>query len=133
MEAVAFLAQYPIRLVQDFDIDRRIDCCDNECVLKCMRLTGDGPGFFQKEVVSPEVLPRGDIFLDLGNQNWVPLYPFIIASNCPRCRYKETYFVDRWNDREDTALMKSFERGHTEDRDDVSEFLTALASGQSWS
>jgi hypothetical protein len=129
MEAVAFLAQYPIRLIQDFDIDRR----NNEFVLKCLRLTGDDPGFFQERVVSPEVLPRRDILLDLGNQNWVPFYPFIIASNCPRCRYRETYFVDRWNDREDTALMKCFEREHTEDRDDVSEFLTALASEQSWS
>ena len=59
MEAVAFLAQYPIRLIPDFDIDRRIDRRDNEFVLKCMRLTGGGPGFFQEEVVSPEVLPRG--------------------------------------------------------------------------
>ena len=72
-------------------------------------MTGDGPEFFQVEVVLPEVLPRGYIFLDLGNQNWVLLYPFIIASNCPRCRYRETYFVDRWNDREGTVLMKSLE------------------------
>jgi hypothetical protein len=52
---VAFLAQYPIRLIQDFDIDRR----NNELVLKCLRLAGDDPGFFQEKVVSPEVLPRG--------------------------------------------------------------------------
>jgi hypothetical protein len=72
MEAVAFLAQYPIRLIQDFDIDRR----NNEFVLKCLRLTGDDPGFFQERWVSPEVLPRRNILLDLGNQNWVPFYPF---------------------------------------------------------
>ncbi len=35
-----------------------------------------------------------------------------------------------WNDMEGTALMKSFERGHTEERIDASEFLTALASEQ---
>jgi hypothetical protein len=68
--------------------------------------------------------------LDLGDGNWAQLYPFVIASNCPRCRYRETYFIDRWNDRKNTTLMKSFERGHTEERRDISDTLTLLADGQ---
>ncbi|MCA1731497.1 MAG: hypothetical protein LC751_19480 [Actinobacteria bacterium] len=112
MEALSFLAQYPIRLVQDFDLDRH----RSEFLLKCLCLTGDGPGFSQEKVVSSEALPRGDLYLDLGTQNWVPLYPFIVASNCPTCRYRETYFLDRWNDRKGTTLMKSFERGHAEEK-----------------
>jgi hypothetical protein len=68
--------------------------------------------------------------LDLEHQNWVSLHPFIVASNCPHCRYRETYFIDRWNDRKGIALMKSFERGHAEERRDVSESLSALASEQ---
>ncbi len=78
----------------------------------------------------PKPLPKGELILDLGNQNWVPLYPFVIASNCPRCRYRETYFIDRWNSKEGTTLMKSFERGHIEERTDVSDSLAALASKQ---
>ncbi len=126
MEAVSFLADYPIRLVQDFDVDRR----GGAFVLKCLRLMGDGPGFRQEKVDHPEALPRGDLFLELGDQRWVPLYPFVIASNCPHCRYRETYFVDRWNDRKNVVLMKSFERGHTEEKADISEALTALTAGQ---
>ncbi len=88
METLSFLAQYPIRLIQDFDVDRR----SGEFLLKCLRLIGDGPGFPQEKVVFPRALPRGDLLLDLGHQNWVSLYPFVIASNCPRCLYRETYF-----------------------------------------
>ncbi|MDP9438903.1 MAG: hypothetical protein M3P49_09180, partial [Actinomycetota bacterium] len=126
MEAMSFLADYPIRLVQDFDVDRR----SGDFVLKCLRLMGDGPGFRQEKVSHPEALPRGDLFLELGDRRWVPLYPFVVASNCPHCRYRETYFVDRWNDRKNVVLLKSFERGHTEEKTDISEALTALATEQ---
>ncbi len=124
MEALSFLTHYPIRLVQDFDVDRR----SGQFWLKCLRLNGDGPGFTQERVRFPKALPRGDLMLDLGPQNWTPLYPFILASNCPRCQYRETYFIDQW--KKDTTLMKSFERGHIEERKDVPEFLAALASEQ---
>jgi hypothetical protein len=92
-------------------------------------LEGDGPGFPQEKVSFPKALPRGDLLLDQGDQNWVQLYPFV-ASNCPHCRYRETYFVDRWNDRKGTTLLKSFERGHTEEREDTSDFLAALVGKQ---
>ena len=126
MEAVAFLADYPIRLVQDFDLDRR----GGTFVLKCLRLMGDGPGFRQEKVEHDEALPRGDLFIDLGDGRWAPLYPFVVASNCPRCRYRETYFVDQWNGRKNVVLMKSFERGHTEEKTDISEALAALSEAQ---
>lgn len=126
MEALSFFTQYPIRLVQDFDVDRR----NNDFLLKCLRLEGDGPGFPQERVSFPKALPRGDLVLDLGDENWVQLYPFVVASNCPHCRYRETYFIDRWNDRKNTTLMKSFERGHTEERRDISDTLALLADGQ---
>lgn len=124
MEALSFLTDYPIRLVQDFDVDRR----GGAFVLKCLRLMGDGPGFRQEKVDHPEALPRGDLFLELADRKWVPLYPFIVASNCPHCRYRETYFVDHWNDRKNVVLMKSFERGHTEEKADISEALGALTT-----
>ena len=124
MEVLAFLTRYPIRLVQDFDVDRR----SAAILLKCLRLMGDGPGFPQERVEFPRALPRGDLLMDLGSQNWLPLYPFVTASNCSRCRYRETFFIDQWKVRKGTVLMKSFERGHTEERKDISSALIALAS-----
>ncbi len=125
MEALAFFTQYPIRLVQDFDVDRR----NGNFMLKCLRLEGDGPGFPQEKVSFPKALPRGDLVLDLGYGNWIQLYPFIVASNCPSCRYRETYFIDRWNDRKGITVLKSFERGHTEEQKEISGALAALAEG----
>ena len=43
IQALSFFKEYPIRLVQDFDVDRY----DDDSVLKCLRLTGDGPGSLQ--------------------------------------------------------------------------------------
>jgi hypothetical protein len=126
MEALSFFTRYPIRLVQDFDVDRR----NGTFVLKCLRLAGDGPGFRQEKVNFPKALPRGDMVLDLGDDNWAQLYPFVVASNCHHCRYRETYFIDRWDDRKGTAVMKSFERGHTEEMKDISSTLATLAQTQ---
>lgn len=123
MDALSFFTRYPIRLVQDFDVDRRND----DFVLKCLRLERDGPGFPQEKLHVPRALPRGDLVMDLGNGSWVQLYPFVVASNCPHCKYRETYFVDRWNDRKGTVVLKSFERGHTEEKQDISDTLVGIA------
>jgi hypothetical protein len=53
MAALSFFWRYPIRLVQDFDVDRRND----DFVLKCLRLEGDGPGIPQEKVRFPKALP----------------------------------------------------------------------------
>jgi hypothetical protein len=113
----------PIRLVQDFDVDRRSE----DFVLKCLRLMGDGPGFQQEKVSFPRALPRGDLMLDLGDGSWVELYPFVVASNCHYCKYRETYFIDWWDDRKGSVLLKSFERGHTEEKKEIASTLSALA------
>jgi hypothetical protein len=122
IRALSFFKEYPMRLVQDFDVDRH----ENNFVLKCLRLLGDGPGFQQEKLNHPRALPRGDIFFDIGDQVWVPLHPFIVATNCPRCLYRETYFIDRWDDRKGIALMKSFERGHTAEDEQVASVLASL-------
>ena len=122
IRALSFFKEYPMRLVQDFDVDRH----ENNFVLKCLRLLGDGPGFQQEKLNLPRALPRGDIFLDINDQVWVPLHPFVVATNCPRCLYRETYFIDRWDDKKGMALMRSFERGHTAEDEQVASVLASL-------
>ena len=74
----------------------------------------------------PRALPRGDLVLDLGNANRAQLYLFVVASNCPNCRYRETYFIDQWNDRKGTVVLKSFERSHTEENKEIASTLASL-------
>ena len=95
-----------------------------------MRYIGEGPGFPQEKLVHPRALPRSDIFLDLCNQPWVPMYPFVAAANCPRCLHRETYFIDRWDDRKGITLMKSFERGHTVNDSEVSDALARFVDSR---
>ncbi|HZG64194.1 MAG TPA: hypothetical protein VEY13_11900 [Rubrobacteraceae bacterium] len=119
MEALAFLTDYAIRQVEDVKVSPRRD----EFLLKCLRYTGDHPSFPQEDVVFHRGLTERDLYLDLGRQNWVPLYPFIATLNCSHCKVKETYFIDMWDQRRGTARMKSFERGHTRSDSQISDAL----------
>jgi hypothetical protein len=119
MEKLSFFADYPIRQVEDFNVNRSGDLF----FLKCLRYMGDHPSFPQEEVVLHKGMRRGDLFLDLGGQNWVPLYPFVMPMTCSHCKARETYFIDLWDSRRETARMKSFERGHTMSSSDVAETL----------
>ncbi len=119
MEALAFLTAHPIRQVEDFDVGRR----GGGVILKCLRYTGDHPSFPQEEVAFDRALPRGDLFLEPSQQDWVPLFPFITTMTCSHCKARETYFIDSWDIRRGTARMKSFERGHTMLNEEVAEAL----------
>ena len=55
--------------------------------------------------------------------NWISLYPFIVPITCSRCQVEETYLIDAWDRKKNTARMKSFERGHTMNDPGVSEAL----------
>ena len=67
---------------------------------------------------------HGDsLFLDMGNEDGVSLYPFIVPMTCLRCDAEETFFIDAWDHKRNFARMKSFERGHTVSDPGVSESL----------
>jgi hypothetical protein len=52
---------------------------------------------------------QGELFLDPGSGDWCSLYPFIVPMICPRCEEVETYFIDAWDRKKNTARLKSFE------------------------
>lgn len=124
MAVLEFLTAYPIRQVEDFDIARR----GGGVTLKCLRYTGDHPSFPQEEVFFDRALPRGDLFLDLGQRGWAPLFPFVTTMTCSHCKVRETYFIDAWDTRRNIARLKSFERGHTATSTEVSEALSEWTS-----
>jgi hypothetical protein len=119
MERIAFFTEYPIRQVQDINVRRRSEKVD----LKCLRYTGDHPGLPQEEVVFDRPLHKGDLFIDLGRQGWISLYPFITSMNCPNCKTRETYLIDKWDEGRGVAYLKSFERGHSESKKEIADAL----------
>jgi hypothetical protein len=66
----------------------------------------------------------GDPLLEVGEYRLL-LYPFVTLSMCPQCEEAETYFVDAWNTSKETVRLKSFEKGHTIDTQEVSDALVA--------
>jgi hypothetical protein len=117
MDSLGFLADYPIRRIED---DSRPHA--GEWHFRCAAYQGDHPGLQKETVVFRSELPDGnlkrDLFLDLGNERWISLYPFISVESCQKCKWRETYYVDRWDAEKESADIKSFERGHMETRKD---------------
>jgi hypothetical protein len=111
MAQLAFFTDFPIRQVREMNVGRR----GGPVTLTCLRYTGDHPGFQQEIVEFPTPLHSQDLYIQVTPRQWVPLYPFIQPVICQACQCVETYFVDKWDRKRDigTAILKSFERGHT--------------------
>lgn len=119
MEALAFLVDYPINQVEEVNAGSGGDGFS----VKCLRYVGDHPGFPGEEMILHEAPRKGNLYLDLGGEDWIPLYPFIVPITCPDCNTTETYFIDAWDRKRNMARMKSFERGHTVSSSEVSDSL----------
>ena len=117
MQDLAFLTEHPIRLVRDLDVARGT----RSVVLHTLRCEGDHPGFPQERIGYPEPLTKNDLYIEVEPGHWVPLFPFVVPRNCPTCKTREIYFVDRWPGKGCPALLKSFERGHTVESNEVGE------------
>ena len=121
IERLAFFTDFPIHLVEAIEPQR-----NGEIILRCKRLIGDHPALLQENCPYPKALPRGDLYLEMGSQEWIPLFPFMVSLNCPHCRNRETYFIDQWDVGKNIAYLQSFERNHTESSKAVAEGLKGL-------
>jgi len=128
VEALDFLAAFPIRQIQRMNRSRA-----GEWQFECACYRGDHPGLPQEFVRFRGDLPEGDLtrdlFLDVGEERWVTLYPFVSIGNCPRCKWRETYYIDSWNAEKGSTEIKSFERGHMEVRPELCPVLAEWVSG----
>jgi len=114
IKELAFLTDYPIRQVVDFDVTRA-----GEVKLRCLALVGDHPGLPQEDVTYRMPLKKRDLYIAAGSVGWISLFPLLVARNCRTCKSRETFFLDKWDRQKNTAMRKSFERGHEEETDEV--------------
>jgi hypothetical protein len=121
---LAFLTEYPIRLVREIDAIRGT----TRVILQTLRLAGDHPGLMQEKLEYATPLKRNDLYIELQSGIWEPLYPFLSVHSCPTCKIRETYFVDAWAGPGKGAKLKSFERGHTIENKDIGEALKHLVT-----
>ena len=123
---LSFMLQYELILVQDYDAIRR----SKRVKANCLVYSGDHPGCRRVFKEYAGQLNKGDLYLVVSDQKWIPLYPFVAVLHCPHCKMRETYFIEAWSPG-NTAKLKSFERGHTEEKPDVAEELSSWLVGES--
>jgi hypothetical protein len=131
MKSLAFFTEFPIRQVVDYEVART-----GAIRLKCLSLVGDHPGLRQEEVAYNKILPKRDLYIDAGEGiGWISLFPIMVAKNCPHCKTRETYFLDKWDRNRNIGFFKSYERGHEEKGSDIFEQMHGWlqASSQSTS
>ncbi len=119
-EYLSFLPEHPMRLVQEINPRRRSEESD-VIFLKCM---GNHPGFATEVGVHSQRLRKGDLYIELAPGRLSPLYPFIHATTCRQCKAREFFFIDRVTQK-GAAGLKSFDRGHTEEDEDIGRELQA--------
>jgi hypothetical protein len=80
---------------------------------------GDHPGLRQEKIMLSTPFPKDKLYLELTENDWMPLYHLVSVQYCPACKARETYMVDRLDSHGARVILKSFERGHTRDNDDA--------------
>ncbi len=95
-------------------------------IVQSLRYIGDHPGMTQERTEYPDPLTKNDLYVQLRQDRRVSLDPYLTVQNCPSCKTRETYFIDRWRGKGEVAHLKSFERGHVEQSPEIGTGLSVL-------
>lgn len=80
-------------------------------------LMGDHPDFEMVEFETDRPLDDDRLYVRTPQSGLIPLSPYCILSDCPRCLAPELYYPDRLT--KTTAMLKSLDRGHELDSETV--------------
>lgn len=121
MHEIAFFVQHPMRLIQDSNIDWKT----GRNLVSTLVYVGDHPGLRQERITLSKAVPKDKLYFELKDESLVPLYPLISVQYCEPCKMREAYMIDRHDGPGGRTVLKSFERGHTHDNDDVTKAVGA--------
>jgi hypothetical protein len=108
-EAVSFLMKYPLHFV--VEIDQPFG--SEEFEVTALRYTGDHPAMEVEDGVRlTHPVSKNILYMESGENEWIPLHPWIAVTNCPECKKRETFLIDGGNLRESGCKYKGFENGH---------------------
>lgn len=122
LKKISFLIDYPLRYIVDEDAVRN----SSRVIVRSLVLRGDHPSWPQDSREFAGLLKKNDVYIEVGPDQWVDLFPFVTIQTCSMCKIHETYFIDRCNFDKKKAALKSFERGHTKDSTEIGEALVAI-------
>lgn len=113
-EEIGFLVNYPLHYVRNLDLHWG----EENFRVEHLKYTGDHPGMAVAESHLPYPVTCGLLYIESGNDRWVPLHPIVSVQHCPKCKRRETYALDKWSGK-DKYSLKSFERGHAVTTEDA--------------
>lgn len=125
MDTLAYLTDYPMLRVKDVETDP-----DGGFSARCLLYTGASPVLHAEDRHFSEAPAEDELFLDLGDETWVSLYPFIVPGSRLGSTTTETYFIDSWDTKRGSVRLKSFERGHTAVDPAISTALVGWENGR---
>lgn len=121
IEQTLFLCDYPMRIVRAIDV-----MPTGSIKMTCLKASGDHPALRQEVLQLSRGFPKGQMIINAGASNWLPLYPFISQDICPKCGSMEIFLLDKWKFDKNSMQLRSFERGHTQQSSEISDSLKAL-------
>lgn len=86
-----------------------------------LELMGDHPDFEPAVFETDRPLADDRLYMVTRQGEVLPLWPFCVLDDCPTCLTPEVYYPDRLKGT--TALLKSLDRGHELEREEVFEDL----------
>jgi type I restriction-modification system DNA methylase subunit len=89
-----------------------------------LALMGDHPDFSTVSFDTAHPLPDDRLYLVTLHGTPLPLSPFCLLSDCPTCLAPELYYPDRMKG--STALLKSLDRGHELESDNIFNLLRGM-------
>jgi hypothetical protein len=63
-----------------------------------------GAGLRQERLEYSELVTKSDLYIEITTEKWIPLYPFITVHNCPRCKSREIYFIDKYDNKKNKSI-----------------------------
>lgn len=112
---IAFLVQHPTRLIQESDVDWKTQ----QIIANTLLYIGDHPSLRRERIKLSSAVSKDKLYLEVKSDVLVPLYPLFSVQNCSFCKMREVFMIDRYDGVGDRVVLKSFERGHAHDNDEV--------------
>lgn len=119
-QAMDFLTEYPIRYIEE----TRRDSITQKTYYKYREIRGDHPFVpIEHGVYLDKDLEAKSLYLVDREKKLHLLRPFLFRRECPECGSLSTFFLDTYNVKTDTVVIKSMEHGHIIKDSDISESM----------
>ena len=118
--AMDFLSEYPLRYIEN----TRWDSIAKQNYFSYKEIRGDHSIVqISESISSNNELEAGSLYLVDRQNRYHLLRPLMIRKECPVCGSWATFFLDTFDTKTNTPIMKSMEHGHTIDEPDLSTSL----------